>query len=274
MKLLGSFSDPRAVQGAVDYLRTLGVESQLHSEDGRTVSVWVQEQDLLTAQAIWQEFLDNPYHEKYSNASWQVGETDGVLKYQGTQLNLFQRFVRLNWLVQVVTIIALLVYISFYFFTPSAVFEALKFDINHPWSWLTPAFMHFGAVHLLFNLSWWVFLGNQIVNRAGFIILLSLFTVSALLSNWAQFLLVDENFGGLSGVVYAQMGFCWIYSYLNKDEQAILSKPMIGFMLVWMILGFTDVLFISMANWAHLVGLLTGMSLAAMMYQTSGKGTS
>ncbi|MDK2596535.1 rhomboid family intramembrane serine protease GlpG [Pseudoalteromonas obscura] len=273
MKLLGSFSDPRAVQGAVDYLKTLGIDSQLHSEDGRNVSVWVNDRDWQRADTVWQEFLANPYHEKYSKASWQVGATDSGLQYHSAKLNLLQRFFHLNWFIQSIVIISLLVYGSYYYFTPAEVFNALKFDTNLPLSWITPTFMHFGAIHLLFNLSWWLYLGNQIVQRTDFVILITVFTVSALLSNWAQFLLVDENFGGLSGVVYAQMGFCWVLPQLNKDQQPILSTPIIGFMLLWMILGFADVLFISMANWAHLFGLLSGMSLAVLAQRLSGKGT-
>jgi GlpG protein len=32
-------------------------------------------------------------------------------------------------------------------------------------------------------------------------------------------------------------------------------------MLIWLALGFADVLFVSMANWAHLFGLLSGAAL-------------
>ncbi|AOT07208.1 rhomboid family intramembrane serine protease GlpG [Pseudoalteromonas luteoviolacea] len=274
MRLLGSFSDPRAVQGAVDYLKTIGVASRLHSEDGQLVSVWVYEQDLKTAQPIWEEFLTNPYHEKYSKASWEVGSTTNALQYQSTKLNLLQRFWALNWFVQSVAFVVVAVYCSYFYSSPLSIFESLKFNISQPLSWITPTFVHFGVIHLIFNLSWWLYLGHQIVQRTHVSVLLILFFVSALLSNWAQFLLVDENFGGLSGVVYAQMGFCWIYSHFNQSAQPILSKPMIGFMLVWMVLGFADILFVSMANWAHLFGLTSGMSLALLFCKTNGKDIS
>ncbi|KZN33091.1 hypothetical protein N480_24525 [Pseudoalteromonas luteoviolacea S2607] len=272
MKCLGSFSDPRAVQGAADYLRTQGIHCQLHSEDGTVVTVWIKEQDYAVAEQYWREFLSDPYSDKYSQASWQVGSTQNPLKYEGTQLNLFSRFMGLNWLLQSVAIISVLLFASFFVYDANSIFNALKFNIDKPITWLTPAVVHFGIIHLLFNLSWWLYLGDQIVTRTNFYTLAVLFIASAVISNWAQFLFVDAEFGGLSGVVYAQLGFCWVYSSLNSSETPILSKPIVGFMLIWMVLGFADVLFISMANWAHLFGLLSGIVVAFLHAKISGKG--
>ncbi|TQF69666.1 rhomboid family intramembrane serine protease GlpG [Pseudoalteromonas luteoviolacea] len=273
MKILGSFSDPRAVQGVVDYLKTHGIHSKVHSQDGRIVTVWVEEQDYLQASPHWQEFLADPYNDKYSQASWRIGSSHSFIKYESADLNLVSRFIRLNWLLQLVTAISIFLFASFFIFDANSIFNALKFDVSKPITWFTPAVIHFGVIHLLFNLIWWLYLGNQIVTRAGFYTLLAVFLSSALISNWAQFLMVDAEFGGLSGVVYAQLGFCWVYSVLYPHQTPILSKPIIGFMLIWMVLGFADVLFISMANWAHLFGLLSGISVAFIYAQISGKGT-
>ena len=74
--------------------------------------------------------------------------------------------------------------------------------------------------------------------------------------------MVGPNFGGLSGVVYGLLGFCWIHSFLNPNKPALVSTAIVGFMLIWLVLGFADVLFVGMANWAHLGGLLSGMVFA------------
>lgn len=79
------------------------------------------------------------------------------------------------------------------------------------------------------------------------------------ISNWVQFLFVGFNFGGLSGVVYGLFGFCWIYSVMCFNELFLVSNSIVGFMLVWFILGFVDMLLVSMVNWVYLVGLLVGM---------------
>ncbi|KZN46787.1 hypothetical protein N474_04010 [Pseudoalteromonas luteoviolacea CPMOR-2] len=273
MKILGSFSDPRAVQGVVDYLKTHGIHSKVHSQDGRIVTVWVEEQDYLQASPHWQEFLADPYNDKYSQASWRIGSTHNPKKGERANLSLFSRIICLNWFLQLVAVICIFQFVSFFIFDANSIFNALKFDVNKPITWFTPAVVHFGVIHLLFNLSWWLYLGNQIVTKAGLYALLAVFLSSALISNWAQFLMVDAEFGGLSGVVYAQLGFYWIYSVLNPHQTPILLKLCIGFMLIWMVLGFADVLFISMANWAHLFGLLSGISVAFIYAQISGKGT-
>jgi GlpG protein len=42
-------------------------------------------------------------------------------------------------------------------------------------------------------------------------------------------------------------------------------------MLVWLALGFADVLFINMANWAHLGGLVAGASLGVFVANSHKK---
>ena len=104
-------------------------------------------------------------------------------------------------------------------------------------------------------------LGNDIEKRSGKLTLVGLFLVTAFISNWAQFLVVGPNFGGLSGVV-------WFARFLldlqcnATSTTPLVSNSIVGFMLVWLILGFVDMLPVSMANWAHLAGLIAGMAYA------------
>ena len=44
----------------------------------------------------------------------------------------------------------------------------------------------------------------------------------------------------------------------------MISKPIIGFLLFWLVLGYVDVLPVNMANTAHLLGLVSGCLLAAV----------
>ncbi|AZZ97178.1 rhomboid family intramembrane serine protease GlpG [Pseudoalteromonas sp. R3] len=265
MKLLGSHDNPRAVQGVADYLRTQHIECHVASEDGHVTSVWVSAEQWPQANEIWQEFVTNPYNDKYLAASWQLSPKDSPLVYQGTKLNLWRRFSQLSWVLKSVFITSLGIYLSFFVYGVESVFSTFQFDPHTPWRWVTPAFLHFGLLHLVFNLSWWVYLGNLIERRLGNWVLSAIFITGALLSNWMQYLLADANFGGLSGVVYALLGFCWIHSVLHPKSSPLISTPVVGFMLVWMVLGFTDVLFINMANWAHLFGLIGGIGVAVLV---------
>ncbi|BBN80780.1 rhomboid family intramembrane serine protease GlpG [Pseudoalteromonas sp. A25] len=264
MILLGTYNNPRAVQGAADYFKTQGVPVSLRSDDGIHVEVWVPSEFESKAYLLWQDFLENPHHDKYLAASWHSGEAKSPLNYGANELNLVKRFSALHGFLKLIFILCLGVFISFYLFDPNTIFSYLQFKAHDPISWLTPVLLHFGALHLVFNLSWWLHLGNQIVERSGAIYIYMLFILSAIVSNWAQFIMVDSRFGGLSGVVYALLGYAWIYGVKQPEKPAIVSKGVVGFMLLWMIFGFTDLFFISMANWAHLFGLLSGISVALL----------
>ena len=116
----------------------------------------------------------------------------------------------------------------------------------------------------MFNLlAWWLFAG-RIEQQLGSRSLLQLALLSALVSNSAQFLLQDDNFGGLSGVVYAVIGFVWVYGVRFKRQPLKLGHADIGMALVFLVMGFADMLWVNTANWAHLFGLLSGMALAML----------
>ncbi|MEJ6475707.1 rhomboid family intramembrane serine protease GlpG [Pseudoalteromonas piscicida] len=263
MKLIAHYHNPRLAQGAVDYFKTQGVYCVLQSHDGRQVEVWLEKGDEQRAVQLWHEFVAHPEAEQYQAASWQTGSTQGLFTYQGQELNLAQRFLSLNWLLQGVFGVSIIVFIAMLFGDANGIFSTLRFAVDKPWTWIAPTLIHFSAIHLIFNLSWWLHLGAQIAERFGIRALICLYFVTGLTSNFMQFLLVDANFGGLSGVVYGLLGFCWIVSHRSPAQPALVSKPVVGFMLLWMLFGFTDMFFINMANWAHLFGLLSGMMVAA-----------
>jgi GlpG protein len=130
------------------------------------------------------------------------------------------------------------------------------------WRVLGPALLHFSVLHIAFNLLWWWTLGKQIEKTFGFSSLLMLFIFSAAASNVAQLLVSGSNFGGLSGVVYALVGCVWWLGWLKPSWGLSLPKPIIGFLLVWLVVGYLDFLPVHMANTAHTVGLICGCLFA------------
>ncbi len=138
---------------------------------------------------------------------------------------------------------------------PGDTYQALKFFSAAQWQqswldwrWLSPALLHFSAAHLMFNLlAWWLFAGRiEQLLGARTLILMSL--SAALLSNCAQFLLQGEHFGGLSGVVYAVLGFSWIYGWRFPTQALRLSRWDIGLALLFLLLGFLDLLWVNTAK--------------------------
>ncbi|ASD66010.1 rhomboid family intramembrane serine protease GlpG [Pseudoalteromonas piscicida] len=262
MKLIAHYHNARLAQGAVDYFKTQGIYCVLQSHDGQQVEVWLEHGDEALAMRLWQMFLEHPDAELYQAASWQTGSTQGLFSYQGQNLNLVRRFAGLNWLLQGVFGVSIIIFVAMLFGDANGIFSALRFSLDKPWTWIAPTLIHFSAIHLIFNLSWWLHLGAQISEKLGLWALVCIYFVTGLTSNFMQFLFVDANFGGLSGVVYGLLGFCWVIGHRNPAGTALVSKPVIGFMLLWMLFGFTDMFFINMANWAHLFGLLSGMLVA------------
>lgn len=130
---------------------------------------------------------------------------------------------------------------------------------------LTPALLHFGPVHLIFNILWLWFFGRLMEPVLGiksyiFIIIVMAFSANVLQYLWSG----TSNFGGMSGVVYGQLGFIWMWQTLRTGSSLRLPLPMIMVFLMSLVL--MEVLASSMiASAAHLGGLLSGMLCGLIM---------
>ncbi|RAU17660.1 rhomboid family intramembrane serine protease [Nitrincola tibetensis] len=133
------------------------------------------------------------------------------------------------------------------------------------WRFFSPMFMHFSMLHLVFNLLWIWVVGTRIEQSQGPVWLLVIVLISGGLSNLAQFLVSGPLFGGMSGVVYAVLGYAWLWDRMQLRPRFYLPQGLMGFMVVWLLLGYTGLLgligFGAIANTAHLVGLLVGLLL-------------
>ncbi|MFQ2859822.1 rhomboid family intramembrane serine protease GlpG [Aeromonas caviae] len=258
--------DARMAQALVDYLATLGISCELtQSELG--VSVWLaDERRLAQAQQEVKRFLSEPNHPRYMEASWQSGHADARIDYSKGMTDPVTDFLHQAGPLTLVVIIAnLAIYALDAIGLP--IFDELAF---HPtlaqftdwqaWRYVTPAFIHFSVLHLVFNLLWWWYLGGQIEQRLGSGKLFILLIVGAALPNIAEFFASGPRFGGLSGVVYALLGYSWLRTRLQPDCGLAMPPALMGFMLVWLVLGFLDMLGTPTANMAHLAGLLVGLA--------------
>ncbi|MGB0860295.1 MAG: rhomboid family intramembrane serine protease, partial [Pseudoalteromonas spongiae] len=215
MKQLTTLSNVRAAQGFCDYLNSINIHCESKPINSETVVLLVSESQFEVAEKELAQFQANPNQAKYLEASWQVGSTNSGLSYGGSSLNLIPRFLKLSLLIQSVSLLSILVYGAFVLGGFEWLFPYLQFSPNAPHTWLTPTIMHFSAMHLIFNLMWWMYLGDKITEQLGKRFLVLVFMVTALASNWLQFTLENANFGGLSGVVYGLLGFCWLYGHFT-----------------------------------------------------------
>ena len=251
------------------------------------ISAWIEAKDNtyliyiddLTAEdyscAELRDFLSNPSDSKYLAASWD----EGVVNLQmddssssATSNNHWKTFLSRSGIMTkllVILSISLTLLTSFgenleitrYFLIADItqyrghLSEVLNGEI---WRLVTPIFLHFMVIHILFNMMWLWDLGGTVerVQSKGFLLF---FVISiGVLSNLIQYYSSGPAFGGMSGVVYGLLGYTWIRS-LNARSSYQLPKSIIGFMLAWLVLGYTGLIG-AIGNAAHLSGLILGMA--------------
>jgi GlpG protein len=268
-----------------NYLTSQSISATVMQSDKEFVVVLDDPAHVDRAKVIAEDFLTNPTHPKYQQAAWDSGK-NVQLAPSGNSFsvkNIINDAVKAPF-TSVVFLLCVAVYTLSLLglFAPIAQHLLMQpFSVlseNHEW-WrlLGPAFIHFSALHIIFNLLWWGMLGAKIERTLGVSMLLIVFLVSATISNAAQAIFSDPVqanlylFGGLSGVVYAVMGFVWWLGWLRPSWGLSLPNSIVGFMLVWLVLGYADILWVNMANAAHTAGLISGCLLAGALSLGSEK---
>jgi GlpG protein len=142
-------------------------------------------------------------------------------------------------------------------------------EIRHGqiWRLFTPMFVHFGLLHIFFNMLWLRDLGSMIETRKGTWRLLALVLVISALSNVGQYLYSGPTFGGMSGVVYGLLGYIWMQGKFDPASGLELHPQTVTLMIIWFFLCLVGVI-PNVANVVHAVGAVVGIAwgfLAARM---------
>ncbi len=258
-----------------NHLLSLDIKAQVERHDNEGFVVYCAQEKLTQAKQEFEIFIKQPYHSKYQQAAWQHGQTTEVNVNQASLLAHFKTnfLAHAGMVTLVVFALCWLIFIASSLGWEQSILNSLQFYprvsvdalLDNPLKLLGPAFIHYNLLHITFNTMWWWQLGGCIEKTLGRGVLVNLLLISAICSNLGQFIVSGPNFGGLSGVVYALVGFVWWYGYLVPERGVYLSKPIVGFMLFWLLLGFVDLLPINMANTAHLLGLLSGCLFAVLV---------
>jgi GlpG protein len=256
-----------------NYLTSLDIDAKVQKDDSDYV-IYCASNKIDQAKEIFAEFIADPYQEKYQQAAWQSGQVSQVQDNSPSLITSFKQQFLAHAGVVTLTVFALcwLVFIASLLGFARPTFELLHFYpkltieafFDSPLRLLGPALFHFSWLHIVFNTMWWWQLGGSVERTLGKGALINLFLITALVSNLGQFMVSGPNFGGLSGVVYGLVGYVWWYGWLAPEKGLMISKPIIGFLLFWLLLGYADVLPVNMANTAHLLGLVSGCLLAAV----------
>ena len=126
------------------------------------------------------------------------------------------------------------------------------------WRLFTPIIIHFGLLHIAFNMLWLYQLGSAVEQRQNSKRMLILVIVISVLSNMAQFFWSGPIFGGMSGVVYGLLAYVWAQGKFNPRSGLELDQNTTIMMLIWFIVCWLGLVG-NIANMAHTVGLVCGV---------------
>ena len=150
-------------------------------------------------------------------------------------------------------------------------FTTMSYTVEHGqwWRFITPMFIHFSWLHIVFNLLWVWEIGRKIEFTNSAVVLFVAVIASSLAANVTQYLLSGPSlFGGMSGVVFGLLGHSLIWSRLVPWKGVGLPSGIYIFMLVYLVVGFTGVIDLlglgSLANGAHLGGLIGGFATGGL----------
>jgi GlpG protein len=302
MRQLTTLPDADEARRLADYLLTLKIETRLEQEREGWV-VWVCDEDRLPqAREELERFTRNPSDPRYAGVSRQAEslrrrEAQAEQSYARRQIDLRERWGNRPGLGQPVTFalmaLSILVAVATRLGDPSSpVIPRLAItqfraegdtvrwnpydlipEVRHGqvWRLVTPIFIHFGPIHLLFNMMMLYPLGGAVEMRRGSWRFLLLVLTLAVTSNLAQYFLDPDYlrgtgfifrhnplFGGMSGVLYGLFGYIWMKSRYEPDLGLYVSRNTVVSLMVWYFLCLARV-FGNIANMAHTAGLVVGM---------------
>lgn len=247
-----------------------GVMHRIFEEGGRQIVLVGRQDQAQQVQDLYQ--------------AWRAGDVRIELTRHASQdTTIPMRAVLLNTPVTFVLILLSIGGFLMYLYTPMNWLNALSFSASQVsdnqsliqtidgqyWRLITPAFLHFGWLHIVFNCLWLWDLGRRVEQVMGHLNMFMLFLAIAVVSNTSQFEFGGGGlFGGMSGVVYGLLGFSWIAPQLQPAWPIQPPKAVMIFMVGWLLVcmsGMIEVLgFGAIANAAHLGGLLCGAVVGAV----------
>lgn len=127
------------------------------------------------------------------------------------------------------------------------------------WRLWTPVFIHYTIFHLLTNLYFWWYFAAKIEAHSK-IELICVVLIAAAVSNSCQWLATGPNFGGLSGLVYALLGYTWVRQRFEITPRYQLDQSIVMILVVLIPVSASG-LFGKFSDYAHIGGLLTGAAL-------------
>lgn len=297
MRHLGTLPNGDDARLLADHLEGLGMTTRVEPEGDRW-AVWVYNEDHLPrARQEFAAFEKDPSDPRFEGASHAAlaarREADRLERdYRKRVKDMKGRWDGVNYRRRPVTItlvaLCILVFVGEYWpgwgwrvidkllLTGVTVDEhglrrsmlLREIEAGEVWRLVTPIFLHFGILHIAFNMWALLAFGTIVEYCRGSRTLFVLVLLSAVASNMIQYAFmlsfypIPRAFGGMSGVVYALFGYVWMKGRYEPEQGMVIHPQAVRNMLGWLILCIVLNNVVPVANAAHVGGLLIGVLFA------------
>jgi GlpG protein len=273
-----------------DFLVSRGIRNEVERENDGSYSIWIHDEDQVAqAQGLLTRFAGDSNAAEFIQAgeaaekvrASQKLEQEAYRRRIHTRKSVFPKMggYGVGILTYALIVISVIMFVYTKFGTDQ---DACRpFLISDPelsqgglpevsagqfWRLFTPIFLHFGPIHIIFNMMWLYQLGCMIEARRGSLQLLGIISFVALISNVAQFMVTRHAaFGGMSGVVYGLAGYVWIRGKIDRSSGLFLDRQSSIILLVWLVICYMGWI-PNVANTAHLAGLIAGLICGASIF--------
>ncbi len=291
MRPVGQIEEASRAAAFADFLFLNGIENEVERDDDGVYNVWVCDEEAFeTAAEMLRAFLESPDDPKYrdleARARKRALELEREREHEGRSPVTFEsrdtvdaRRFGLGPLTGTLIAVSAVVFVLSRFgrdlqsIMPLFIkeFEVLptgyrwypgtglaEVRSGQVWRLVTPIFIHFGILHVLFNMLWLRQLGSAIEHISGRAFLLVFVVLTAAASNFGQYLITGSPaFGGMSGIVFGLFGFVWMKTKFDFMSGYAIDQQSVILMVGWFFICFTGIF--PIANTAHTVGLAFGL---------------
>ncbi|PCI74952.1 MAG: hypothetical protein COB20_14070 [SAR86 cluster bacterium] len=253
------------------FLQSQGIGHRINEESGLQV-IWVEGEQQATV--VREALASWPFDEESSLEGHAASSSQSLFNPVGLLRQLIQAFLRAPVsfsLILACLLVALLsllgtqpqrVAVLFYPVLDNTGLFPLLASIDSPVKMLrslTPMLLHFGELHLIFNMMWLWYFGRQLESAQPRWLFIVLLLFCSFVGNTAQYLTSGyNNFGGMSGVVYGLVGYTWvIHTFMPRSNLLINNKMFVVFVVALIVMEVVASSWIASA--AHLGGLVAGL---------------
>jgi len=278
MRKVGDFKLEKEALVFWSFLSKEKIDSSLEEKEGEEgYEIWISDEDQINEASFhYQEFLKNHDDPKFKVKLKDKRKPESLPESKKSgfkQYNLGNKWRSQEKSPGVVTLALIITSVAVFLISgmgkntqiigPFFISEEINGGLDEIisgqfWRLITPIFLHFNLLHILFNCMWLHSLGSQIEKKKGTKFFTTFILCTAIVSNLSQFVITGPAFGGMSGVVYGLFGYVWIKSRLDPGDgfyiDPVVAMIMLGFFLVCFTGAFGGV-----ANWAHAGGLIVGL---------------